>query len=79
MLQSLRKPAIKQHLNSIVAFLCECISDTATTESRARSWAAGDAIAFLRRAVGRAIFDGRLSSEQAATIAGSDAVPSASI
>jgi hypothetical protein len=69
------KPAVKRHLEGLLPLLCEWVGASATAESRARAWAAGDLICCLRRIVGPSIFRGRLTPAQAAAIASSDAVP----
>lgn len=74
-LQRAGKATMKRHLEPLLNALCAWISASATAESRARAWAAGDVLSKLRVLVGPSIFRGRLTSEQAAAIASSDAVP----
>lgn len=74
-LQRAGKATMKRHLEPLLGALCAWISASATAESRARAWAAGDVLSKLRVLVGPSIFRGRLTPEQAAAIGSSDAVP----
>jgi hypothetical protein len=66
---------MKRHLEPLLATLVEWVTASASAQARARAWAAGDVLAKLRALVGGSIFRGRLTPEQAAAIAASDAVP----
>ena len=71
---SVGKPAVKRCLDDVIALLCACLQQWgAARDTQNTVCAAGDCAAALAACVGPTIFAGRLSAEQRAVIARSDA------
>jgi hypothetical protein len=75
-LAPLGKAAVKRCLEPILLLLTDCVArERLDAGARATAYAAGDAVAQIRRLVSPAIFSGRMTPAQAAVLARSDAVP----